>query len=48
MACITKEDPAGNIDGCPDENGKRREIGETWIGIGKWTGKANFRWLVSN
>ena len=26
----TGEDPAGNNEGCTDENGKRRKIGEKW------------------
>ena len=26
----TGEDPAGNNEGCTDENGKRRKIGEQW------------------
>ena len=26
----TGKDPAGNNEGCTDENGKRRKIGEQW------------------
>ena len=26
----TGKDPAGNNEGCTDENGKRRKIGEKW------------------
>ena len=30
----TGKDPAGNNEGCTDENGKRRKIGEKWKGEG--------------
>ena len=41
----TAKDPAGNKEGCTDENGKRREIGEEWKGEGDG---CNYALLVSN
>ena len=40
----TGKDPAGNNDGCTDENGKRRKIGEKW----PFDDGCNFGGLVSN
>ena len=34
MKTETGKDPAGNNEGCTDENGKRRKIGEKWKGEG--------------
>ena len=44
LMMTTPKDPAGNIDGCTDENGQRREIGEEW----RFEDGCNTGMLVSN
>ena len=41
----TGRDPAGNNEGCTDENGKRRKIGEKWR---EWSNGCTWGWLVPN
>ena len=41
----TGKDPAGNNEGCTDENGKRRKIGEKWR---EWSNGCTWGWLVPN